>query len=68
MGEKRRQYQPRGDLEIWHIHSYQRTLTAWRRQSDGTYAEAVYRQGAVRPVALPGVTIDLTALFAAAAD
>ena len=30
-------YQPRGDLEIWLIHPYERTLTAWRRQPDGSY-------------------------------
>ena len=28
-------YQQRGDLEIWRIHPYERTLTAWRRQPDG---------------------------------
>jgi Uma2 family endonuclease len=57
-------YQRRGDLEIWRIHPYERTLTAWVRQADGTYQEAVYRGGKVRPSALPGVEIDLDALFA----
>jgi Uma2 family endonuclease len=56
-------YQQRGDHEIWLIHPYDRTLTAWRRQSDGTYDETVYREGAVTPVALPGVTIHLAELF-----
>jgi Uma2 family endonuclease len=56
-------YQQRGDLEIWYFHPYERTLTAWRRQADGSYTETVYREGAVRPVALPDVTIDLDELF-----
>jgi Uma2 family endonuclease len=57
-------YQQRGELEIWFIHPYQRTLTVWCRQPDGTYAEEVYHGGIVHPVALLGVTIDLDALFA----
>lgn len=64
INEKLRDYQQRGDLEIWRIHPYERTLTAWRRQSDGAYAEIVYRGGAVKPASLPGVVIDLAALFA----
>ena len=58
------EYQRRGDLEIWLIHPYERTLTAWIRQPDGAYAEAIYREGVVRPSALPGVEIDLVSLFA----
>lgn len=57
------EYQRRGDLEIWRIHPYDRTLTAWRRQPDGSYEEAVYRGGKVQPASLPNVTIDLDALF-----
>lgn len=57
------EYQRRGDLEIWRIHPFDRTLTAWRRQPDGAYAEAHYTGGTVRPVALPNVTIDLDTLF-----
>lgn len=56
-------YQQRGDLEIWRIHPFERSLTAWRRQPDGTYDETVYREGAVHPVALPGVSINLRELF-----
>jgi Uma2 family endonuclease len=56
-------YQQRGDLEIWRIHPYERTLTAWRRQPDGSYEETVHRDGIVTPVALPGVEIDLETLF-----
>lgn len=58
------EYQRRGDLEIWRLHPYERTLTAWRRQPDGTYTETSFAGGAVRPVALPNVVIDLDALFA----
>jgi Uma2 family endonuclease len=48
INDKLRDYQQRGDLEILYIHPYDLTLTAWRRQSDGTYTETVYRQGIVR--------------------
>jgi Uma2 family endonuclease len=58
------EYQRRGDLEIWLIHPYDHTLTAWRRQPDGSYAETRYDGGAVQPAALPDVTIDLDSLFA----
>jgi Uma2 family endonuclease len=56
-------YQHRGDREIWYIHPYERTLTAWRREPDGTYVETVFRDGLVQPSSLPGVAIDLAALF-----
>jgi Uma2 family endonuclease len=56
-------YQQRGDLEIWRIHPYERTLTAWRRQTDGSYHETLHRLDTITPVALPGVTIDLGALL-----
>jgi Uma2 family endonuclease len=61
--DKLREYQLRGDMEIWRLHPYERTLTAWRRQPDGTYVETVITSGAVEPVALPGVSIELAALF-----
>lgn len=57
-------YQGRGDLEIWRIHPYERTVTAWVRQPDGTYAETVYREGTVQLTSLPGVAINLWTLFA----
>jgi Uma2 family endonuclease len=63
VSEKLMVYQQRGDREIWRIHPYERTLTAWRRQLDGSYEELVYREGVVHPAALPDVAIDLTALF-----
>ena len=56
-------YRERGDEEIWYIHPYERTLTAWRRQPDGSYTEEVYRGGVVPIASLPGVSIDLDALL-----
>lgn len=61
--EKFEVYKRRGDLEIWRIHPYERMVTAWRRQPDGSYAESVHRSGRVRLAFLPNVTIDLDALF-----
>jgi len=61
--EKLREYMKRGDLEIWRLHPYDRTVIAWQRQADGSYNETVYRGGIVRLHALPEVTIDLDALF-----
>lgn len=63
IAEKLLVYEQRGDLEIWYIHPYERTLIAWRRQPDGRYLETLYREGVVLPVALPGVEIDLAVLF-----
>jgi Uma2 family endonuclease len=57
------QYMARGDLEIWYIHPYQRTLPTWRRQSDGSYTETLFTEGTIQPVALPDVTIELAPLF-----
>ncbi|MGI8553337.1 MAG: Uma2 family endonuclease [Dehalococcoidia bacterium] len=57
------EYQWRGDREIWRIHPYERTLTAWRRQPDGTYVETLYREATIEPVALPGVRIAIEPLF-----
>jgi Uma2 family endonuclease len=57
------EYQRRGDLEIWRLQPYERTLTAWRRQPDGTYAETVCTGDTIRPIGLPGVAIDLDTLF-----
>jgi Uma2 family endonuclease len=63
INEKLPDYQQRGDLEIWYVHPYERTLTAWRRQSQGIYTKTVYRGGMVHPESLPGIAIDLDALF-----
>jgi Uma2 family endonuclease len=56
-------YRERGDTEIWFIHPYERTLTAWRRQPDGTYTEELYRGGRIQVIDLPDVSIDLDALL-----
>jgi Uma2 family endonuclease len=56
-------YQQRGAKEIWRIHPYERTLTTWIRQADGSYLETTYRESIVHPVALAGVKIDLGELF-----
>lgn len=61
--QKLREYQLRRDHEIWRIHPYERTLTAWRLRPDGSYTETLYTSGAVEPVALPGVAITLADLF-----
>ena len=61
-------YRRRGDQEIWRLHSFERTLTAWRRQPDGSYTETLYRGGVVRVASLPGVAIDLDTLFDRAAE
>ncbi|MBA2598754.1 MAG: Uma2 family endonuclease, partial [Chloroflexia bacterium] len=45
-------YRERGDAEIWLIHPYERTLTAWRRQPDATYAEELFRGGVISVVSL----------------
>jgi len=57
-------YQRRGDLEIWRLHPFERTLTVWRRQPDGGYRRSVVTGGTIEPVALPGVVIDLDAILA----
>ncbi len=64
VGGKLAEYQRRGDLEIWRIHPYDKTLTSWVRAQDGTYGQALYTGGSVRCAALPGVVVDLDALFA----
>ena len=61
--DKLPEYRRRADLEIWFIHPYERTLRAWRRQPDGSYRDTLYTSGSVQPAALPGVSIELTALF-----
>jgi Uma2 family endonuclease len=59
------EYQQRGDLEIWRVHPYQKTLTIWRKQSDSTYDETRHNRGEIMLHALPGVTLSLDDLFPA---
>jgi Uma2 family endonuclease len=61
--EKLPAYRRRGDREIWRLHPYERTLTVWRRQPDRTYMETIDHGGVVPVASLPGVAIDLDALF-----
>jgi len=61
--EKLAEYRRRGDLEVWLVHPYERTVTAWRRQPDGGYAEHAFPGGRVTIGPLPGVSIDLDSLF-----
>jgi Uma2 family endonuclease len=56
-------YREREDAEIWFIQPYERTLTAWRTQPDGSYAKETYRGGVVPVASLPGVVIDFDALL-----
>jgi Uma2 family endonuclease len=64
VAEKLPHYMARGDLEVWRLHPYDRTLTAWRRQEDGEYTVHEFRRGKVRLHAIPAVTIDLDQLWA----
>jgi Uma2 family endonuclease len=61
--KKLAEYRHRGDLEIWRIHPYERTLIAWVRRPNGTYTETLYTSGTIRLTALPSVVIDLSSLF-----
>jgi Uma2 family endonuclease len=56
-------YRERGDAETWYTHPYERTLTDWRRQPDGSYSEETLHGGVVPVASLSGVTIDLDALL-----
>jgi len=57
------EYRRRGDLEIWRLHPYERTLTVWMRRGDGGFDEKLLVGGVVSPAHLPSVTIDLDILF-----
>lgn len=57
------EYQQRGDHEIWRVHPYEKTLTIWRRQLDGAYAESIHTQGEITLHALPDVTLSLHEIF-----
>ena len=56
-------YQARDDREIWRPHPVERTLTAWVRQADGSYEETLHTSGVIECAALPGIRVDLGALF-----
>jgi Uma2 family endonuclease len=61
--EKIPQYKARGDREIWRIHPYEKTLTIWRQQPDGSYVESFHRNETVYPASLSNVAIELPSLF-----
>lgn len=56
-------YKLRGDREIWRVHPFEKSVTIWRLQN-GRYDEQVVRSGKMELHALPGVVVDLDALFA----
>lgn len=60
--EKLPEYQRRGDRTIMRVHPYERTVTVWRKQPDGSYVETLYREGVVL-IETIGVAIDLARLF-----
>jgi len=60
---KRPGYRERGDAEIWRLHPLRHSVTIWRRQPDGSYAESVHTSGVIELFALPGVSINLDELF-----
>ncbi len=57
------EYKRRGDLEIWRVDPYERTVTAWRRRPDGEYSETGYSGGIVPILSLPNVTVSFDELF-----
>ena len=56
-------YQLRGDQEIWRVHPFERTVTAWRLRPDGKYDQVEFTGGKVQLHALPQVVIDLDMMF-----
>lgn len=56
-------YRERGDFEIWFIHPSERTLTACRKQPDGSYTEEISQGGIVPVVSLSDVAVDFDALL-----
>ena len=55
-------YQARGDLEIWRVHPYDETVTAWRRQPDGSYRQESLT-GTVALAAFPEIRVNIDRLF-----
>jgi Uma2 family endonuclease len=57
------EYRARGDLEIWRVHPGEQRVTRWIRQADGSYRESSHDGGRLELAHLPGVVVDLDALF-----
>jgi Uma2 family endonuclease len=59
------EYKRRGDLEIWRLHPYERSVIAWRRRPDGAYSETRYafadREAPIQ--SLPGVVVRFEDIF-----
>ena len=65
--DKRRLYERFGVLEYWVVDPVARTITV-NVLENGRYTSAVYREGdTIRTTILPGLEIDVAALFAEAA-
>jgi Uma2 family endonuclease len=62
---KFQEYRKRGDLEIWRLHPYERSVMAWRRQSDGSYDETRYSldDGEAPVLSLPRVVVKFAEIF-----
>lgn len=56
-------YRAHGHAEIWRIHPYERVITIWRRQPDGSYIQSRQVDGYLEPASLPGVRIPFADLF-----
>jgi Uma2 family endonuclease len=63
VAEKLAEYRRRGDREVWLVHPFERTVTAWRRQTDGAYRESVYTTGRIPVESLPGIAVEFDDLF-----
>ncbi|MEX1104500.1 MAG: hypothetical protein WED87_09630, partial [Dehalococcoidia bacterium] len=59
------EYKKRGDLEIWRLHPYEKSIIAWRRQADGAYSETRYAfsDGEAPVLSLPGVVVRFEEIF-----
>jgi Uma2 family endonuclease len=57
------EYQRRGDLEIWRLHPYEKTVRRWIRRPDGSYTESLLSSGIIQLAALPSVSIEIESLF-----
>ena len=49
--------------EIWLVHPAARAVTVWVRRTGGAYQEAIRVAGTLTAVRVPGLALDITALF-----
>ena len=64
--EKLEGYRRRGDAEVWLVDARERTVTAWKRGAEGSYSSRTYRREHLPVSSLPGVIVDMDAVFRAA--